>query len=94
MIIDGGLRDLRRIKMTPDLCTYMKRVHPEAIPSVTIPEINDVTRIGSTTCLPDDVMLGDGSGVVFISPHLAAKVAAYAGNRRKTKSNATKKEHL
>ena len=94
MVIDGGLRDLRRIKMIPDFCTYVKRVHPQAIPDVTMPEINDVTRIGSATCLPGDVVLGDGSGMVFIPPHLAAKVAAYAGNRRKTKSNATKKEHL
>ena len=49
MVIDGGLRDLRRIKMIPDFCTYVKRIHPEAIPGVTMPEINDVTRIGAAT---------------------------------------------
>jgi len=94
MVIDGGLRDLRRIKMIPDFCTYVKRIHPEAIPGVTMPEINDVTRIGPATCLPGDVVLGDGSGVVFIPPHLAAKVADCAGDYRKAKSNAMKKEHL
>ena len=94
MVIDGGLRDLRRIKMIPNFCPYVKRVHPEAIPGVTMPEINDVTRIGPATCLPGDVVLGDGSGVVFIPPHLAAKVADYAGDRCNAKSDATKKEHL
>jgi len=32
--------------------------------------------------------------VVFIPPHLAAKVADCAGDYRKAKSNAMKKEHL
>ena len=80
--------------MIPDFCTYVKRVHPEAIPGVTMPEINDVTRIGPATCLPGDVVLGDRSGVVFIPPHLAGKVADYAGDRCNAKRDATKKRHL
>lgn len=75
MVIDGGLRDLQRIQRFPDFCAYVKRVHPEAIPGVTMPEINGVTRIGTATCLPGDVVLGTAAGVIFIPAHLAEEVA-------------------
>ena len=78
MVIDGGLRDLRRIKQIPDFSTYVKRIHPEAIPGVTMPDINGITRIGPATCLPGDVVLGTESGVIFIPPHLATKVVRFS----------------
>ncbi len=81
MVINGGLRDLRRIKQIPDFCTYVKRVHPEAIPGVTMPDINGITRIGSATCIPGDVVLGTRNGVIFIPPHLVAKVVEYSAAR-------------
>ena len=81
MVIDGGLRDLQRIQRFPDFCTYVGRIHPEAIPGVTMPEINGVTRIGGATCVPGDVVLGTPVGVIFIPPHLAAEVAAFARQR-------------
>ena len=78
MVIDGGLRDLRRIKLIPDFCTYVKRIHPEGIPGVTMPDINGITRIGQATCIPGDVVLGTRTGVIFIPPHLAAKVVRFS----------------
>ena len=78
MVIDGGLRDLRRIKQIPDFCTYVKRIHPEAIPGVTMPDINGITRIGPATCIPGDVVLGTEAGGIFIPPHLAAKVVKFS----------------
>lgn len=78
MVIDGGLRDLRRIKQIPDFCTYVKRIHPEAIPGVTMPDINGITRIGPATCIPGDVVLGTEAGIIFIPPHLAAKVIKFS----------------
>ena len=51
-----------------------KRVHPEGIPGVTMPDINGITRIDQATCIPGDVVLGTRVGVIFIPPHLAAKV--------------------
>ncbi len=76
MVIDGGLRDLQGIAKIPEFCSYVRRIHPEAIPGVTMPEINGVTRIGEATCIPGDVVLGTAEGVVFIPPHLAAEIAA------------------
>lgn len=78
MVIDGGLRDLRRIKQIPDFCTYVKRIHPEGIPNVTMPDINGITRISAATCIPGDVVLGTETGVIFIPPHLAAKVVRFS----------------
>ncbi len=76
MVIDGGIRDTQRILEVPEFGTYIRRLHPEAIPGVTMPDINGVTRIGEATCLPGDVVLGTVEGVTFIPPHLAEEVAA------------------
>jgi regulator of RNase E activity RraA len=82
MVIDGGLRDLRRIRQIPDFCTYVRRIHPEGIPGVTMPQINGITRIGEATCIPGDVVLGTRVGVIFIPPYLAEEVVQYSEKRR------------
>lgn len=74
MVIDGGIRDTQRIIEFPDFGAYIRRMHPEAIPGVTMPEINGVTRINTATCVPGDVVLGTMEGVIFIPPHLAEEV--------------------
>lgn len=74
MVIDGGIRDTQRIIEFPDFGVYMRRMHPEAIPGVTMPDINGVTRINSATCVPGDVVLGTMEGVIFVPPHLAEEV--------------------
>lgn len=82
MVIDGGIRDLQRILPIPDFCTYVRRIHPEGIPGVTMPEINGITRIGEATCIPGDVVLGTMEGIAFIPPHLAAEVAQHAERQK------------
>ena len=79
MVIYGGIRDVQRILPIPDFGTFVRRIHPEGIPGVTMPEINGITRIGAATCLPGDVVLGTTEGVVFIPPHLAEEVVRAAG---------------
>ena len=74
MVIDGGIRDTQRIVEFPDFGVYMRRMHPEAIPGVTMPDINGVIRINTATCVPGDVVLGTMEGVIFIPPHLAEEV--------------------
>jgi regulator of RNase E activity RraA len=86
MVIDGGLRDLQRINQFTDFCTYVRRIHPEAIPGVTMPDINGITRIGGATCLPGDVVLGTPAGVIFIPPHLAEEVVEHAENGQSRES--------
>ena len=82
MVIDGGLRDLQRILSIGDFCTYIRRIHPEGIPGVTMPDINGITRIGEATCIPGDVVLGTRTGVLFIPPHLAEEVVLFSEERR------------
>ena len=82
MVIDGGIRDLQRILKIPDFCTFVKRIHPEGIPGVTMPDINGITRIGEATCIPGDVVLGTVTGVLFIPPHLAEEVVLSAEKNR------------
>jgi regulator of RNase E activity RraA len=82
MVIDGGLRDLQRIQSFPNFCTYVRRIHPEGIPGVTMPQINGMTRIGGATCMPGDIVLGTPVGVIFIPPHLAEAVIAYSNTNQ------------
>ena len=79
MVIDGGLRDLQGILRIEKFGTYVRRIHPEAIPGVTMPEINGITRIGEATCMPGDVILGTMEGVIFIPPHLVEEIIYYSG---------------
>jgi regulator of RNase E activity RraA len=51
---------------------------PTAIADVTLAGINIPVRIGRTTVLPGDVVLGTPTGVIAIPPHLAAEVAERA----------------
>lgn len=82
MVIDGGIRDTQRIIEFTDFGVYIRRMHPEAIPGVTMPDINGVTRINSATCVPGDVVLGTMEGVIFIPPHLAGEVVTRSENVR------------
>ncbi len=43
-----------------------------------MPDINGITRIGPATCIPGDVVLGTEAGIIFIPPHLAAKVIKFS----------------
>jgi len=82
MVIDGGIRDTQRIIEFPDFGVYIRRMHPEAIPGVTMPDINGVTRINTATCMPGDVVLGTMEGVIFIPHHLAEEVVVSSENVR------------
>jgi 4-hydroxy-4-methyl-2-oxoglutarate aldolase len=68
-VIDGAIRDLEGV--TPiDVAGYFRGATPTAIRNVTVTGINIPIRIGNTTVLPGDVVLGDREGVYFIPPHL------------------------
>ena len=74
MVIDGGIRDLDGIYSLPDFATFVRGVDPSAIADVTLAGINIPTRIGETTVLPGDIVLGRREGVIFVPPHLAQEV--------------------
>ena len=77
-VIDGGVRDLHGLTALENVNFFCRGVHPTAILDVTLGGINVPVRIGTATALPGDVVLGTPSGVTFIPPHLAERVAVVA----------------
>ena len=74
MVIDGGIRDLARLREIPEIVIFARGQHASAIADVSMVGLNVPIRIGEATCLPGDVVLGTIGGVVFIPPHLAQEV--------------------
>jgi len=72
-VIDGAIRDLEGVAPF-DLAGYFRGATPPAIRNVMVTGINVPVRIGSTTVLPGDVVLGDREGVYFIPPHLVKDI--------------------
>lgn len=79
-VIDGGVRDLHGLAELRGVNFFCRGAHPTAIEDVTLAGINLPVRIGMATVLPGDVVLGTPSGVIFIPPHLAARVAEASGD--------------
>jgi regulator of RNase E activity RraA len=74
MVVHGGIRDYARLQALPDFSIFARGVDPTAIADVTLVGLNCPVRIGNATVLPGDVVLGTGSGVIFIPSHLAQEV--------------------
>jgi regulator of RNase E activity RraA len=72
-VIDGAIRDLEGIAAF-DVAGYFRGATPPAIRNVVVTGINIPVRIGNTTVLPGDVVLGDREGVYFIPPHLVKDI--------------------
>jgi len=68
-VIDGAIRDLDGIAKFK-MPGYYRDAVPPAINNVMVTGINVPVRIGHTTVLPGDVVLGDREGVFFIPPQL------------------------
>ena len=76
LVVDGGIRDLERVRQLEDFNVFCRGVHPSAILDVTLAEVNGPIRIGNATVMPGDVVLGGREGVSFIPPHLADEVVS------------------
>lgn len=74
-VIDGGIRDLQGLQALESGNIFFRDSDPSPIRDVTLAGINLPVRIGGTTVLPGDVVLGTPNGVVFIPATLAATVA-------------------
>jgi regulator of RNase E activity RraA len=72
-VIDGAIRDLEGIAAF-DMAGYFRGATPPAIRNVMVTGINIPIRVGHTTVMPGDVVLGDREGVYFIPPHLAKDI--------------------
>ncbi|MDG6899403.1 MAG: RraA family protein [Nitrososphaerota archaeon] len=73
-VIDGGVRDFQGILVQPDFVIFCRGIDPTPISETTLVGVNIPIRIGRTTVLPGDVVLGTVTGVVFVPPHLVQEV--------------------
>jgi 4-hydroxy-4-methyl-2-oxoglutarate aldolase len=75
-VIDGGIRDYQGLtRLDGRVNIFFRDIDPTPIRNVTLAGINIPIRIGETTVLPGDIVLGTPSGLMFIPPSLARKVA-------------------
>jgi regulator of RNase E activity RraA len=72
-IIDGAVRDLDGI-FPLNIPVYVRGFHVTAIGNVMLTGINVPVRIGNTTVMPGDLVLGDREGVTFIPPSVVEDV--------------------
>ncbi len=74
IVVDGGIRDPEEIEPIEGFVAYGRDFHPSALANVMLLGINVPIRVGQTTVMPGDVVLGDSAGVIFIPPHLVEKI--------------------
>ena len=73
-VIDGAVRDLDGI-YPQNVPVYVRGFHVSAIADVMLVGINVPVRIGQTTVMPGDLVVGDREGLTFIPPHVVQKAA-------------------
>ncbi len=76
-VIDGGVRDLDGIH-PQNIPVYVRGFHVSAIRDVMLMGINVPIRIGETTVMPGDLVVGDREGLTFVPPHLVQEAAERA----------------
>ena len=82
VVINGGARDLTGIRKIDGLTGYVRGFHPSSVThgvrNTMLMGINVPIRIGETTVMPGDVVLGDPEGLMFVPPQLAERVVESA----------------
>ena len=73
-VIDGGARDLDGI-VPQGMPGYVRGFNVSALAGVMLTGVNIPIRIGSTTVMPGDIVLGDREGLTFIPASVVADVA-------------------
>lgn len=73
LVVDGAIRDLEGIAQMA-MPAYFRHAHPTAIGNVMLTGVNIPVRIGETTVMPGDLVVGDREGVYFIPPQLVQPV--------------------
>jgi 4-hydroxy-4-methyl-2-oxoglutarate aldolase len=74
VVVDGAVRDVSGISEIKGFTGFVRGFHPSALKDVMLVGINVPIRIGRTTVMPGDIVLGDSEGITFIPPHLSQKV--------------------
>ncbi|QHV95795.1 RraA family protein [Spirosoma endbachense] len=78
IVFDAGVRDLEGLEEIDGFVGFVRGVDPSFIKDMLMTGINYPIRIGRSTVLPGDLILGKKEGVIFIPAHLAEKVITSA----------------
>ncbi len=76
-VIDGAIRDLDGIYPI-NIPIYVRGFHVSAISDVMLMGINVPVRIGNTTVMPGDLVVGDREGLTFVPPRVVEEAAKQA----------------
>lgn len=79
-VFDCGVRDLRGLSQLQGVNFFCRGIDPSAIAGVTLAGVNLPIRIGETTVLPGDIVLGTQTGITFVPAYLAKEVVETAEN--------------
>ncbi len=77
MVVDGGCRDLAGVLELDNFYVFNRNWHPSTSTTydkTMVMGMNVPVRIGETSVMPGDVVLGLREGVIFIPAHLALEV--------------------
>jgi regulator of RNase E activity RraA len=72
-VIDGSVRDLDGI-YPQNVPVYVRGFHVSALGNVMLTGINVPVRVGDTTVMPGDLVVGDREGLTFIPAHMVPEV--------------------
>ena len=79
VVHDAAVRDLDGIKEMPGFASFTRGWSPTfASPTIMLMGINCPIRIGASTIMPGDLVLGKEDGVIFIPAHLVETVVTTA----------------
>lgn len=73
LVVDGAVRDLDGIAEI-DMPAYFRSTDPTPIGNVMLTGINVPVRIGQTTVMPGDLVVGDREGVYFVPPQFVREI--------------------
>jgi 4-hydroxy-4-methyl-2-oxoglutarate aldolase len=73
LVVDGSVRDLNGI-FEIAMPAYFRAVDPTPIGNVMLTGINVPVRVGDTTVMPGDLVVGDREGIYFIPPQFVQEV--------------------
>ena len=76
-VVDGGIRDLDGVHAL-GIPIYVRGFHVSPIRDVMLMGINVPVRIGTTTVMPGDLVVGDREGLTFVPPHLVRDIIKQA----------------
>ncbi len=73
LVVDGAVRDLDGIFEIP-MPAYFRSTDPTPIDNVMLTGINVPVKIGETTVMPGDLVVGDREGVYFVPPQFVQQI--------------------